>query len=267
MKIQNFHKASSLADAYERLERSSDAAIIGGGAWMKFSSRTLEEAIDLSGLGLDAIDERDGVVAIGSMTPLRDIETSDVLKRIFNGILPHAAAQIVGVGLRNIATIGGSVVGKYGFSDLLGPLLCMDARLEFFKEGEVSLAEFLERKGRTDDILVSVNIPSKAGCGYFKKVRKTALDFAVLNITITKTDGQTRIALGSRPARAVLAMDAMAVLNGSVDNDETTIEKAAEKAAEAVRFGDNHRASEAYRKHLAYVYVRRGLFMLEEGRT
>jgi len=264
MNIKHFHKAASLDDAYERVNKSRHHAIIAGGAWMKFSSRELEEAIDLSDLGLDAIEETKNEVIIGSMTTLHAIETSEILQALFNGILPEAAAQIVGVGLRNVLTIGGSIIGKYGFSDLLGPLLCMDAQLNFHQAGKMSLEAFLDAKSSINDVLVSVHIPKQNGKGYFKKVRKTALDFAVLNIAITKTTDQFKIALGSRPARAILAMDAMAVLNGYESLDNKQIENAAKIAADATTFGDNHRASKAYRKELAYVYVRRGLFMLNK---
>ena len=54
--IQEYVKAESLEQAYE-LNQKKTNRIIGGMLWMKMSPLNIRTAIDLSGLGLDKIEE------------------------------------------------------------------------------------------------------------------------------------------------------------------------------------------------------------------
>ena len=54
--IQNYVKAASLEEAYE-LNQKKSSRIIGGMLWLKMSHMRVQTAIDLSGLGLDFIEE------------------------------------------------------------------------------------------------------------------------------------------------------------------------------------------------------------------
>ena len=71
LKIKSYVKVNSLAEAYE-LNQKKTARILGGMVWMKMGNRAISTAIDLSGLGLDAISENDDEFVIGCMTPLHD---------------------------------------------------------------------------------------------------------------------------------------------------------------------------------------------------
>lgn len=259
MKISNYHKATSLQDAYEVLTESRNHAIIAGGGWLKLSSRTVEKAVDLSDLPLDYVNETENAVEIGSMTPLQKIVESESVKSLCKGMLTQAVAQIMGVSLRNLVTIGGSVVGKFGFSDVLTPLLAMEAKLVFYKQGEITLTEFMAQRGRTDDVLEKIVLPKTKGTGYFKKVAKTPLDFSILNLAVAVSDGHYKIVVGSRPSVATLCEEAMDYVNGKKTLSDDDVEKAATLVCENVKFGQNPRASEEYRKELAYVYTKRGL--------
>ena len=78
LKIKSYVKVNSLAEAYE-LNQKKTARILGGMVWMKMGNRAISTAIDLSGLGLDAISENDDEFVIGCMTPLHDLETNEAL--------------------------------------------------------------------------------------------------------------------------------------------------------------------------------------------
>ena len=258
MRIENYHRATSLADAYNHLSLNKKNAIIGGGGWLKLSGKKIPLAIGLEGLALDAIEDDGESVIIGSMTTLNQMAAHPSVAELYSNILPEAINQIMGVALRNIVTVGGTIMGKYPFSDLLTPLLLMDVTLEFYKEGHLSLSDFLNQKGRMDDILVSLKIPKKAGIGYFKKVAKTALDFAVLNVAVISNDLGYKIAIGSRPSRAKMAEEAMTYLNNTEINQET-INEAAKRVSQELKFGTNHCGSAEYKASVGEVYVRRGL--------
>ncbi|HPQ45935.1 MAG TPA: FAD binding domain-containing protein [Clostridia bacterium] len=259
MKINNYVKVSSVEEAYSILEGNSKAAIIAGGAWLRLTPTEVDEAVDLSGLGLDSIDVVDGFVEIGSMTTLRQVEKSDIVKALCNGIVCTAVEKIMGVTVRNIATIGGTISGKYGFSDLITPLMVLDTELEFYKRGRVSLVEFMDETAKSGDILLKVRIPMKEGRGWYETIKITAIDFPILNAAVTRIDGKTKIAVGSRPYKAVLAEMAMAYVDTCGKHDADCAERAAATAAAEIKFGSNSRGSAAYRKKLCEALVKRGL--------
>ncbi len=259
VKFTNYHRAQSLEDAHKTLQKDKSNTIVGGGLWLKLSRREVDTAVDLAGLDLDLIETTDKTIRIGAMTTLTQIEESDTLRQIASGILVEAVSEIMGRQLRNVATLGGSIIGRYGFSDCITPLLALDARLDFHERGIVSLQDFLTEKGKVDDILKAVVIDKTKAKGYFKKVKKTAHDFPILNVAVVKSEDGTRIAIGSRPAVATLAQAAMDHLAAATTIDKKTITQAARIAKESLKYSTNHRAGAEYRAHLAEVYTRRGL--------
>lgn len=259
LKINKFTKAGSLDEAYAILDGNSKASIVAGGAWLKLLPTEIEEAIDLSGLGLDKFTEKDGFLEIGAMATLRQVEKNETLKTLCNGIVSDAAEKIMGVTVRNIATIGGTVSGKYGFSDLITPLMVLGTELEFYKRGNVSLVDFMEETAKTKDILLKIKIPLNNGKGWFETMKITAIDFPILNAAISRIDGKTRIAVGSRPYKAVLAEKAMAYVDTCGKYEEDCTERAAMTAAAEIKFGSNSRGSGEYRKHLCEALIKRGL--------
>jgi len=259
MKVKTYLKASSIDEAYQVLQESTENAILGGGAWMKLSTKKVNTLISLDELDLKGIEEQDGFIRIKSMTTLREIETSPLIQAIGGGVITNSLSQIMGVTIRNIATIGGSIVSKFGFSDLIPVLLVLDTKLVFHKHGEISLKAYLESKIVGRDILVEVLIKKCDSLVFFKKVKTTALDFAILNICVGKTQEGFKIAVGSRPGLAELAIQSMSYLNGCHTVGEEEIAKAALMVVEEIHFSSNQRAQKEYREQLAEVYVRRGL--------
>jgi len=263
MKVNGLFKPKTLDEAYHKLTEHSKNVVMAGGAWLRLSNRTVEEAIDLSVLPLSYVKDRGDVVEIGSMTTLHEIETDDTIKSLYGGILSQAVSQIMGIGLRNVVTIGGNVVARHGFSDVITPLLTMRAKLHFYKRGTISLEAFLDIRGKTTDVLEKIIIPKRKAAGYFKKVTKTALDFAIINVSVTCDEEGFSVAVGSRPSVGQLAYEAMGLLNQAKDVDEKHIDLAAFKAADLLKFSDNHRGSQAYREELTAVYVKRGLLAVK----
>lgn len=259
MKIDSYQKVESLEKAYELLEGQQDAAVIAGGAWLKLMPKTIGTAIDLADLSLDGIEETETEFVIGCMTTLRSVEKFEPFSLIYDGILSKSAGSIMGVTLRNIATIGGTVAGKYGFSDLLPVLMAMDARLTFYKRGIVKLTDFMKETSSANDILTHINITKNKGPGWFYTLKNTAIDFPVLNAAVTKLPEGIRIVVGGRPYKAAMAEKAMGFINGISTPDKDDIEKAADIAADELKFGKNQRGTAEYRKELCRTFVKRGL--------
>ncbi len=259
MKVEHFYQATSLEEAYALLIESKDNHIVAGGAWMKLSLKKANTLIALDNLWLDQINESTHFIEVGAMTSLRAMEKHPLIAKLGNGTLQKAISSIMGVSIRNIATIGGSVISKFGFSDLIPVLLSLDTSLVFHQHGEISLSAFLESNTIQNDILITVKIKKKPGSFYFKKVATTALDFAILNIQVAKSDDGYQIIVGSRPGGAIFAHEAMNYINARTIITKEVIQETAKIVKETVSFSSNGRASDEYRRELAFVYTSRGL--------
>ena len=255
MKVNEYYRASSLLDAYQKLQESPKNAILAGGLWMKKMGQSYDTLIDISTLGLNQISESKDEVIVGSMVTQRDFENSKIVKALFNDAIGFSTREVMGVNFRNLATIGGSIMGRYPFSDVVTGLLPYDVELEFYPEQKMSLVDYLNYKGKLNAILIAVHIKKGNGKGFYKKVKTTALDFPIVNIAVAKVNNEYRIAVGARPMVASLASEAMKYLNeGGKD-----FAHAAELAVNELQFLDNKDASKEYRIDLTKVYVRRGL--------
>lgn len=248
MNFKHYEKPASLDEAYALLVQESNSALLGGGAWLKFRNNKFDILIDLSSLELDKIKEDKEKIIIGANCTLRQVETNElVIKKC--PMLVQALKTIMGMTIRNLATIGGSIAGKFSFSDILAPLLVMETNLVFYKEGVVSLQEFLSNKKFPKDILISIEIKKENYVSYYKTVKKTALDFAVLNIAILKGE-DLRIAVGARPGIATRAFES---------EKKESINDITNSILDEISLSSNTRASVEYRKELLKVYIQRGL--------
>lgn len=258
MEIKNYVRPNTLEDAYQTLLASDHNALLGGGVWMKYTNKKIDTMIDLSRLGLNHIVLHKDEIIIGAQTPLREIEIHPEIKGLGNGFLSLAVGSIVGVAFRNVATIGGSVVGKYPFSDLITPLLCLDVKLKFFPEEIIDLHDYLEQKHKHQAILTHIIIKKTKGHGYFKKVSNTSLDFSILNVACFY-DQTFKIVVGSRPGKPIRATEVADMLNKSLPLSDDTLEKAGNTILKTIDFSSDERASKEYREILAKTYVMRGI--------
>ena len=259
IRIQNYVMAESLEEAYQ-LNQNKRSRIIGGMLWLKMSNIAVHTAIDLSRLGLNKIEETEEEFSIGAMTTLRQLELHEGLNAYANGAVAKAVHDIVGVQFRNMATVGGSLFGRFGFSDVLTVFLAMDACVELYKGGIVSLEEFVNME-KDRDILVRLIVKKKPGCFAYQAMRNQRTDFPVLTCAVSKVDGEYRVVVGARPAKARVLRDEQGLLSGGVT--EESAKAFAAFAAETLPTGSNVRGTAEYRTHLIRVLTRRTLMELE----
>lgn len=257
--IKNYKKAESLEEAWQ-LNQQRGSRILGGMIWMKLGSGTVQTAIDLSGLGLDTVEETRDEVRIGCMVTLRCMEQHPGLNCYTQGAVKEALRSIVGVQLRNLATVGGSVYGRFGFSDVLTMLLVMDSYVELYRGGVVPMREFAA--GKYDkDILVRVIIKKTPASFSYQSVRNTATDFPVLTCAAAyfgqEEEGRMpfRLSVGARPGRAVLLQDEEHILTAPLTPKKA--EAFGGYAAAHIPTGSNLRGSARYRTHLVEVLAAR----------
>ena len=115
--------------------------------------------------------------------------------------------HIVGVQLRNLATVGGSLYSRFGFSDVLTMFLVLDAQVELYKGGIVPLSEYAERP-KDRDILVRIIVPKKNAKFNYQSVRISQTDIPVLHSLWIKRRSRWRKPFGrkSRPAAVCAAV-------------------------------------------------------------
>ena len=240
LNIQNYKRVESIEEAYELNQKKANR-IIGGMMWMRMGDNRINTAIDMSGLGLDKLEETDEEFKIGCMTSLRQLENH----KGFNEF-------------RNLATVGGSIYGRYGFSDVLTLLIGLDSYVELYKGGIVSLKEYAA-KSYDRDIIVSIIVKKKPVKMFYEAVRITETDLPVLTCAGVgfSGSGKYNICIGARPGRAVVVEDKEGILKGGV-NDEA-IESFARYVKENVSTESNMRGSAEYRSHLAQELTKRAL--------
>ena len=265
MTFQNYIRPSSLEEAWQLYQKRANV-LLGGMQWLKMSHRRAQTAIDLSDLGLDGIEEDDKAFTIGCMVSLRQLELHGGLEKYTDGAMREALRHIVGVQFRNTATVGGSVAGRFGFSDVSTILLALDASVMLYKGGLMSIEDYL-KSPRDRDILVCVSIPKRHMKVCYQSVRNTQTDFPVLTCAAVRDEyAGWRFAFGARPGKAMLLKDEEGLLLQAEDT-----EKLSETAKQAfisyvkanVPTGSNLRGSGKYRTHLAGVLAGRAIERLE----
>jgi len=231
MKIKELSRPQSIEEAYIQLKEHEKSVVLGGGVFLKLQNRMIPFVIDLSQLGLDTIEERQDGYVIGAMATLRQLETDRRLPDAIRGCV----RQIGGIALRNLATVGGSVMGRYPFSDVMTALVAMNATLEFHHKGHFSAQDFADKGLGEADILVRIHIPHAIG-SLFAAAKPVYTDFSLVNLAISKAEN-FRVSIGATPAHA------KTITSASLDDRDTILASFA--------FSDDRRASGEYRKALA----------------
>ena len=264
-------RAQSLDEAYELYQKKPNF-VLGGMLWLKMKNKTLGTAIDLCDLGLDQIDEDENEFRIGAYATLRQIETHEALNAYTHGAIAESVRHIVGVQFRNVATVGGSIWGRFGFSDVMTIFRALGAKVQLHKAGIMDLDEFAALPRTTRDVLVSVIVPKNAKGVVYLSQRNQSTDFPVLTCAVANRSGRYVAVIGASPYIAEPVWDEEGILDSLADaktdgnaaltdNSETNakIDKFAEYVAEHIRFGSNIRAGAEYREIICRVLTRRAI--------
>ena len=256
--IQKYVRAQSLEEAYQ-LNQSKRNRVIGGMMWLRLGKGSVGTAIDLCDLGLARIEENEEQFSIGAMVSLRQLEQHEGLNAYTQGAVKNGVKDIVGVQFRNMATVGGSIWGRFGFSDVLTVFLAMDSYVELYKGGIVPLEQFAGMK-HDNDILVRLIGKKTPGRFVYTTMRNQRTDFPVIACAVSQLSGEYRAVIGARPARAMVIRDEQGLLSGGIT--EQSAGAFAAYVAEQAPTAGNVRGSAAYRTHLIKVLVSRCMEVL-----
>lgn len=280
LSIGRYVRVQDLREAYELLQSNRRARVLGGGCWLRLGSGSIPLAIDLADCGLDRIDEvADDPVfgrafSVGAYVTLRALETNERLAAATDALLQRAVRDIVGVQFRNVATVGGSVAGRFGFSDVCCALLALGAHVELAGAGRMPLEALMAQRGRLRDVLARVIVPAGPVRAAYQAVRKQSTDIPVANVcAVCDASGDWRVAVGARPGPARLVVGSAGerfpaattasrpcIEEPRLSPDPTPDEvDAAVRAARALPFSGNMWAGARYRRDVAGVLVGRAI--------
>lgn len=180
------------------------------------------------------------------------------------GAMRECVRHIVGVQFRNCATVGGSIFGRFGFSDVLTCFLALDTEVELYPSGRISLSEFVcQPKNR--EILTHIIIKKEPCEIVYLSQRNSATDFPVLACAVAWRNGRMMASVGARPMRAKVVVDETQLIQDYANEKEC--EQFAEMAAETLCFQSNMRASAEYRNYITKVLIKRACRIMAQRRN
>jgi aerobic carbon-monoxide dehydrogenase medium subunit len=261
----------SLDEALAALrDGGEDAKVLAGGhsliPLMKLRLSAPSLIVDLRKLGMDSVSRDNGTARFGAMVRHHAVATGGF------GVASAAAATIADQQVRNMGTIGGTLVHGDPASDMPAVLLACDGSVVArggSGEREIAAADmfqdYLTTSVAEDEIVTEVRLPLMEGYGFgYQKFNRRQEDWAMVAVcALVKKAGDgscedVRIGLthmGSTPLRATAAENALRGQSLSADS----IAAAAEQAAEGTEPPADLNASADYKRHLARVLTRRAL--------
>jgi carbon-monoxide dehydrogenase medium subunit len=241
-----YHAPGTLDEAVGLLDKyGEEAQILAGGTdlipQMKQRKAEPKHVVNIKRIpGLACIEETPEGIKIGTLTKLRAIELSPLIREKLP-MLSEAAASVGSIQIRNLGTIGGNICNASPSADMATPLLALDATVHIYgRDGAkaCSITEFFQGRGDVNlgrgEFITGFTVPyPPEGAGSaFEKVGWTTFDIATVNVAalLTLKDGKIdlcSIALGAcspAPVRGVLAEAALIGKEPSAEALEEAVE-------------------------------------------
>lgn len=250
----DYVRPASIDEALGALGRE-DAKVLAGGQSllpaMKLRIARPSLVVDIGGLGLNDLVERDGELIIGALVTWDELERADVLRRPAYIALAECAAGVGDLQVRNRGTIGGGLAHADPASDMPAVALALGMRLRLrspdgersIDAAELALGPFTTSLGPTELITeVAMAVPPAGSGSAYVAVEHPASGFALAGAAaLVHPDGTTQVALTGVAATPFL-------LDGDLDSVEL--------------FGDRFAPVE-YRRQLAQTVARRAVEQAE----
>jgi carbon-monoxide dehydrogenase medium subunit len=261
-----------VGDALRLLARPDWHSVpLAGGTWLVAQrDPAVEAVVDLSALNLAFIEWRGRRLRLGAMTHLQSLVASPQTRRLANGLLAEAARHAAPRAIRNVATLGGTLVSGRSASEIALALLALDAQVVIRAPARraVSLdaflihrAEYLPATGLILEVVVPP-IPTHAGAA-LAEINRTPRDRAIVNaaaLVARKGDvcRMARLALGGVAPDPIRLPSVEAMLIGQV-LEQDLLARIAHDVSAAIDSPSDARASAEYRREMAGVVAARAL--------
>ena len=273
LKEFGYFNPSNMGEAVAILEeRGSKMMILAGGTdllnQMKVRQVNPEFVLNIKKIKeLEYIRQNKGL-EIGALTTITAMRESEAIKKGYISL--YEATEWFGTPqIRNMATLGGNICRSSPSSDMVAPLMALDALLKLAgPKGEktVPIEEFTVGVGENildREILTEIIIPQQerpSGTA-FKKLKRSSADLAKVScaVRIAMKDGkceEIRIVLGAVADKVFRAKKAEELLRGEKVTD-AVIEEAGKKASQEAQPITDVRSTAEYREQMIKVLVKR----------
>jgi carbon-monoxide dehydrogenase medium subunit len=273
-----YHRADSVAQALSLLGRFGEQAkLLAGGQsllpMMKLRLAEPRHLIDIGGIaGLDAINEQGGRIRIGALARHDAVASSDLLRRRLP-LLAECAAEIGDLQVRNMGTLGGSLVHADPGADYPAAVLALEGEIVVEGPGgrrtlkaEQFFLDLMTTALKPAEMLVEVNfapLSARTGGAYVKH-RQPASGFALVGVAAVVGLNQggaverCRVGVTGLAAAPFRALAVEQALTGKTPDARSLADAASHAADGKDALSDIH-ASADFRAELARVHTQRAL--------
>ncbi|HEY6002118.1 MAG TPA: xanthine dehydrogenase family protein subunit M [Anaeromyxobacter sp.] len=274
----DYHAPQTLREAIELLGRYGDEAkVLSGGQsllpMLKLRLAQPAHLVDIGKIpGLEYVEEKDGVLAIGGRTREAALERSEIVRSRYP-LLADTAAVIADPIVRNLATVGGNLAHGDPANDHPAAMIALGARVVATGpkgQREIAIDDLFTGLFTTalapDEILTEIRVPKAAprSGGAYEKLERKVGDFATaaaaVQLTLSAKGEVERvgIALTNAGPTPVKAKDAERYLAGK-KLDDAAVAEAARLAAKAANPTADRRGTVEYKREMARVLTARAL--------
>jgi aerobic carbon-monoxide dehydrogenase medium subunit len=274
----DYHAPKTIGEAVELLGRFGDEAkVLSGGQsllpMLKLRLAQPGHLIDIGRIpGLEYVEEKDGVLAIGGRTRESALERSEVVRARYP-LLADTAAVIADPIVRNLATVGGNLAHGDPANDHPAAMMALGARVVATGpkgQREIAVEDLFTGLFTTalapDEILTEIRVPKPAprSGGAYEKLERKVGDFATaaaaVQLTLSAKGEVERvgIALTNAGPTPVKAKEAERFLVGK-KLDDAAVAEAARLAARAANPTADRRGTVEYKREMARVLAARAL--------
>ncbi|MDR2733313.1 MAG: FAD binding domain-containing protein [Spirochaetota bacterium] len=249
------------------LKNEAKAAFHAGGtSILRTKPESITALIDLGGLGWNTIRADGSAVVIGAMATFNDVIKSTASKAATFRMLQAALARAASNSVRNRITIGGSLADYAPWSDLIAPLVALEADVVYLEDGKgekkVSVTDFIGKKlAKEKNCIREVRIPEKEIVFAVKRLARTAFEYGMFSLAVCgKYSGgafeSVAIALSGTKDRYARLAEAEKVLTGKPLSDAL-----AREAADTIKveFAPDVNFGAEYKANMVGVYLRDAL--------
>ncbi len=253
-------RPATLAEAERALSGEDGAKLLAGGQSLipalKLRLNRVPLLIDLGGVaGLNRIEKRGNVLAIGAMATHVEVAGSDIVKAAIPG-LAHLAEEIGDPQVRNLGTIGGSLANNDPSADYPGAALALNATLKTNRREVAAEKHFSGLFSGFEDgeILTEILFPIPRRFAY-GKFPNPASRFALVGAAVADTGSGVRVAItgaGSNGVFRVRALEAALTARFQTDGLRNI-------AIDSSNLNSDIHGDAEYRAHLIGVMTKRAV--------
>jgi aerobic carbon-monoxide dehydrogenase medium subunit len=266
-----WHRPRTIAEALAlRSELGEDALVIAGGTYIGVLLSTGLIAAPGAFISLRGVDELHGLACdddglrLGALVTHHRVECDPSVRAGGHAALADTFAAVANVRIRALATVGGVLADADYASDPPAMLCALEARVVLASargERRLSIEQLIlghyETAIEPDELLVRVELPPPVRAVYLKFRSRGSEDRPCVGVAAARGN-RLRVVVGAVADRPQILPEVCALADGRELSGELRDEIAARYGEGIEALGDL-RGSEAYRRRVTRVLVRRAL--------